>query len=113
MELPVVPLALEIPMTDPTPDKYFSAYSEFVPDFEAFCEKLCDPLPLHLRINTLKATVTETLLRMERYGYPLVQEEFIPVVLRARNITQPGHILEFSLGHLHSQAFSSVLAGSA
>jgi NOL1/NOP2/sun family putative RNA methylase len=97
-------------MTNPTPENYFSEYSEFVPDFEAFCEKLCDPLPLHLRINTLKATVTETRLRLERCGWPLVQEKSIPAVFRAKNITQPGHILEFSLGHLHSQALSSVLA---
>jgi NOL1/NOP2/sun family putative RNA methylase len=97
-------------MTNPTPDEYFSEYSEIVPDFEVFCRKLSDPLPVHLRINTLKATVTKTRLRLERYGYLLVQEESVPMVFRAENITRPGHILEFSLGHLHSQALSSVLA---
>jgi NOL1/NOP2/sun family putative RNA methylase len=35
------------------------------------------------------------------------------MVFRAQNLSQPGHLLEFSLGHLHSQALSSVLAALA
>lgn len=97
-------------MTKPVPEEYFSAYAEIIPGFEAFCSKLFEPLPVHLRINTLKAPVRQTRLRLERCGFLLVEENSVPMVFRAENSIQPGHVLEFSLGHLHSQALSSVLA---
>jgi NOL1/NOP2/sun family putative RNA methylase len=93
------------------PKQYFSAYAKIIPDFAAFCRKLADTLPVHLRINTLKASVTETRIRLEDRGVLLVPEKCSDMVFRAENITQPGHLLEYSLGHLHSQALSSVLAG--
>jgi len=61
-------------------------------------------------MNTLKAPVRETRLRLEQQGIALVKEYPLKLVYRTENISQPGHLLEFSLGHLHSQAFSSVLA---
>jgi 16S rRNA C967 or C1407 C5-methylase (RsmB/RsmF family) len=48
-------------------------------------------------------------LRLEQQGIVLVKEDPLTLVYRAENVSQPGHLLEFSLGHLHSQAFSSVL----
>ena len=93
-------------MTNLTPEEYFRSYSEMIPDFPAFCGKLADPLPMHLRINTLKANVIETRMRLEHRGIFLVQENPLPMVFRAQNLSQPGHLLEFSLGHLHSQALS-------
>ncbi len=98
-------------MPSQTSAQYFSRYAEIIPDFLAFCMKLSEPQPIHLRINTLKATVTETRLRLERSGVRLVPEKSVEIAFRAENITQPGHLLEFSLGHVHSQALSSVLAG--
>lgn len=100
-------------MPSQTPEQYFSRYSEIVPDFSAFCRTLSEPQPIHLRINTLKAAVTDTRLRLERRGVRLVPVKFADVVFLAENITQPGHLLEFDLGHVHSQALSSVLAGLA
>jgi len=97
-------------MPNLTPEEYFSPFSQIVPDFAAFCSKLSDPLPVHLRMNTLKAPVRETRLRLEQQGIALVKEYPLKLVYRTENISQPGHLLEFSLGHLHSQAFSSVLA---
>ena len=100
-------------MTNLTPEEYFRPYSAMIPDFPAFCGKLADPLPMHLRINTLKASVIETRMRLEHRGIFLVQEKSLPMVFRAKNLSQPGHLLEFSLGHLHSQALSSILAALA
>ena len=96
--------------TNLTPHEYFAPFSQIIPDFSAFCRKLSDPLPVHLRINSLKATVRETRSRLEQQGISLVKENHLPLVYRGENISQPGHLLEFSLGHLHSQALSSVLA---
>ena len=92
------------------PAEYFGPFARIIPDFAAFCNKLSDPLPVHLRMNTLKALERETRLRLERQGFVLVKEDPLKLVYRAENISQPGHLLEYSLGHLHSQAFSSVLA---
>ena len=92
------------------PAEYFGPFAQIIPDFAAFCNKLSDPLPVHLRMNTLKAPERETRLRLERQGFVLVKEDPLKLVYRAENISQPGHLLEYSLGHLHSQAFSSVLA---
>ncbi len=100
-------------MPGKTPEQHFSPYSEFVPDFSDFCKKLAEPQPIHLRINTLKAVVTDTRLRMERRGVSLVPEKSVEIVFRATNISQPGHLPEYCLGHVHSQALSSVLAGLA
>jgi NOL1/NOP2/sun family putative RNA methylase len=97
-------------MNNPAAAEHFSAYAEIIPDFEIFCSKISDPLPVHLRLNTLKAPIKETRLRLERRGFLLVEEKSVPLVFRAKNLIQPGHLLEFSLGHLHSQALSSVLA---
>jgi NOL1/NOP2/sun family putative RNA methylase len=84
-----------------------------IPEFADFCRSLSEPQPVYLRVNTLKASVTETRLRLERQGFLLVEERSLPMVFRAKNIKQPGHLIEFSLGHLHSQTLSSVLAGIA
>jgi NOL1/NOP2/sun family putative RNA methylase len=92
------------------PEEYFAPFAQIIPDFAAFCSKLSDPLPVHLRMNTLKAPERETRLRLERHGLVLVKEDPLKLVYRAENISQPGHLLEYSLGHLHSQAFSSALA---
>ncbi len=98
-------------MSYPTPAEFFASYSEIIQDFTAFCSRLSEPLPVHLRINTLKAPIVETRSRLERQGFLLVEEKPLHMVFRAGNIPLPGHLLEFSLGHLHSQALSSVLAG--
>ena len=97
-------------MASLTPEAYFAPFSQIIPDFVAFCRKLSGPLPVHLRMNTLKAPVSETRRRLEEQGALLVKEDPFDFVYRAVNISQPGHLLEFSLGLLHSQALSSVLA---
>jgi NOL1/NOP2/sun family putative RNA methylase len=79
-------------MPNLTPEEYFAPFSQIIPNFAAFCSKLSATLPVHFRMNTLKAPVRETRLRLEQQGIALVK---------------------VSLGHLHSQAFSSVLAAFA
>jgi len=97
-------------MPNLTPEEYFAPFSQIIPNFAAFCSKLSAPLPLHLRMNSLKAPVEETRLRLERQGIALVKEDPLKILYRVENVSHPGHLLEFSLGHLHSQALSSVLA---
>ena len=94
-----------------SPEQYFSSYRGIIPDFAVFCRKLFSPLPVHLRINTLKGSVAEIRSRLERRGLLLRPEEPIGIVFRVQNIKQPGHLPEYALGHVHSQAFSSVLSG--
>jgi NOL1/NOP2/sun family putative RNA methylase len=100
-------------MSSLTPEEYFAPFSQIIPNFVAFCRKLSDPLPIHLRMNTLRAPVRQTRLRLEEQGVVLVKEGPLDFLYRAVNIGQPGHLLEFSLGLLHSQALSSVLAAFA
>jgi NOL1/NOP2/sun family putative RNA methylase len=100
-------------MSDLSPEHHFSAYRDIIPGFAAFCSKLREPLPVHLRLNTLKAPTGETCLRLRRHGVSFAPEEPGGLVLRAQNLTLPGHLPTFSLGYLHTQTLSSVLAGLA
>ena len=81
-------------MSDLTPEQCFSSYSDIIPDFAAFCSKLSKPLPVHLRINTLKGSVAEIRSRLEKHGLLLIPEETIGIVFRAENVGQPGHLPE-------------------
>ena len=79
------------------PEEYFAPFAQIIPDFAAFCNKLSDPLPVHLRMNSLKAPVRETRLRLKQQGIVLVKEDPFKLVCRAENVSLPGHLLEFSL----------------
>ena len=100
-------------MSSLTPEQCFLSYREIIPDFTAFCKKLLDPLPVHLRINSLKGSVAEIHSRLERRGLQLIPEEPFGIVLRVQNIKRSGHLPEYALGLVHSQALSSVMSGLA
>lgn len=96
-----------------SPEHRFSIYRRIIPDFTAFCRKLAEPLPRHLRLNTLKAAPSRIRTRLQGRGVLLQPEDSNPLLVRARNLEHPGHLPEFALGHFHIQALSSALAGLA
>jgi 16S rRNA C967 or C1407 C5-methylase (RsmB/RsmF family) len=75
------------------PEEYFAPFFQIIQDVAAFCSKISGPLPLHLRMNTLKALAREICLRLERQGIPLIKEDPLQLLYRAENISQPGHPL--------------------
>ncbi len=89
----------------------FESYREFIPDFEDFQESLHLPIPTHIRINTLKAEIQHTIDSLLEKGI-LLRPSFPddPTLLEAPKLEFPGNLLEYFLGHIHPQAFTSCLA---
>ncbi|MBW1980234.1 MAG: RsmB/NOP family class I SAM-dependent RNA methyltransferase [Deltaproteobacteria bacterium] len=88
----------------------FAAYQGIIPDYAAFCRRVCQPLPLYLRINTLKTTVGAARSRLEQRGVLLEPVAELAFLFKAAGVEQPGHLFEFALGHIHSQTYTSALA---
>jgi NOL1/NOP2/sun family putative RNA methylase len=92
----------------------FEQYGDLIPDFAGFQESLSHPLPTHLRINTLKATPASVLRSMGEEGRPLEQSlDGCQTLYGASELSSPGHLLEYFLGHIHPQALTSCLASMA
>ena len=89
----------------------FEYYKEFVPDFAEFQDSLKDPIPTHLRINTLKAEAGKVQNRLKERGLKLFFSYLDdPTLVLAPDIPAPGNLLEYFLGYIHPQAFTSCLA---
>ena len=87
----------------------FSRYREVIPDYEDFLASLDRPLPVTVRVNTLK--IGAFLFRdfMQRRGYrvdpvPGVEEAFF-----LRGVESPGATLEYFLGFYQIQGVASML----
>lgn len=89
----------------------FECYKEFVPDFAEFQESLQDPIPTHLRINTLKANPGKVQNRLQARGFRLIPSyQGDTTLVLAPDIATPGNLLEYFLGYIHPQALTSCLA---
>jgi 16S rRNA C967 or C1407 C5-methylase (RsmB/RsmF family) len=66
-------------MPDLTPEEYFAPFSQITADFAAFCSKMSDPLPLYLRMNTLKTPVRESRWRLEQQDIVLTAFDLLKV----------------------------------
>jgi 16S rRNA C967 or C1407 C5-methylase (RsmB/RsmF family) len=49
-------------------ERAFERYSDIIPVFDTFQERLNSPLPQHLRVNTLKIKTEQLLQALERKG---------------------------------------------
>jgi tRNA (cytosine49-C5)-methyltransferase len=88
----------------------FEQYHDFIPDFDSFRESILKPLPLHIRINTLKADPGAVVASLKSKGASLRKslpgnETFYTV----NNLASPGNSLEYFMGHIHPQALTSCL----
>jgi len=92
----------------------FEKYSEFIPEFPLFREALLGPLPVHFRINLLKISPQNLLPLLEDKGIQLGKSmEGDDTLYHAWNLDSPGNLLEYALGYIHPQAFTSCLASKA
>jgi tRNA (cytosine49-C5)-methyltransferase len=92
-------------------ERAFERYSDIIPVFDTFQERLNTPLPQHLRVNTLKIKAKQLLQALERKGILLkgastAEETLFP----APKGSSPGKWLEYALGYIHPQALTSCLA---
>ncbi len=89
----------------------FESYRSIIPDFDLFQESLYRPIPVHLRVNTLKADIPKTVGLLRRNNIILknsIKDD--PTLYIAPGLTQPGNLIEYFLGYIHPQALTSCLA---
>lgn len=89
----------------------FESYKEIIPDYEDFLESIQKPLPVHLRINRLKAEPRAALESLQQRG--VVLHRSIPGnddLFVAENLRSPGNLVEYFRGFIHPQALTSCLA---
>ncbi|RLB79060.1 MAG: RsmB/NOP family class I SAM-dependent RNA methyltransferase [Deltaproteobacteria bacterium] len=89
----------------------FESYKEFIPAFDHFQASLREPIPTHLRINTLKADVDWVRGMLEEKGFEITSMYPLePTLILTPGISAPGNLLEYFLGYIHPQALTSCLA---
>ena len=86
----------------------FERYREIIPDYEGFLEASRQPLPAHIRVNTLKIGVEQARGFMVERGYELEPVKGIEEAFRLRQPETPGSTLEFFLGYYHIQGLTSM-----
>lgn len=91
--------------------RVFERYQNIVPDYAAFEESLLDPLPVHLRVNQLKASPGAVRAALEREGVGLRPSfDEASGLYEAQGLDAPGNLLAYYMGHIHPQALTSCLA---
>lgn len=91
--------------------RVFERYQDIVPDYAAFEESLFDPLPVHLRVNQLKASPGAVRAALEREGVRLRPSfDEASGLYEAQGLDAPGNLLAYYMGHIHPQALTSCLA---
>jgi len=89
----------------------FDEYMDFIPDYRLFREAVNRPPPVHVRVNRLKARPEVVIASMGSRGIKVVPvSERFPSFLILENVSHPGNLPEYHLGHIHPQALSSCLA---
>jgi tRNA (cytosine49-C5)-methyltransferase len=86
----------------------FERYRGIIPDYEGFLEASRQPLPAHIRINTLKIGVEQAREFMVERGYELEPVKGVEEAFRLRQPETPGSTLEFFLGYYHIQGLTSM-----
>ncbi|RMF83828.1 MAG: RsmB/NOP family class I SAM-dependent RNA methyltransferase [Nitrospinota bacterium] len=84
-------------------------YSHIIPDFTTFLQSLERPLPVHLRVNTLKVARERFLELAQKKGYELKPIPWYPDAFLALNLESPGTTLEYFLGYYYPQGLSSMI----
>jgi len=92
----------------------FECYREIIPDFQIFLESLSMPMPVHLRINSLKIEPAILISMLKEKGIDLMPSSKINKYLfNAPSLKSPGNLLEYLVGYVHPQALTSCLASVA
>jgi NOL1/NOP2/sun family putative RNA methylase len=86
----------------------FERYRGIIPDYEGFLEASKQPLPVYIRVNTLKIGVERAMKLMAERGYELEPVKGIEEAFRLRQPETPGSTLEFFLGYYHVQGLTSM-----
>jgi tRNA (cytosine49-C5)-methyltransferase len=90
---------------------FFDTYKAFIPDFSLFQESLRQPFSTHLRINTLKMDADRVVSILDKKGIRLQKSlGNNDTLYTAPDLTSPGNLLEYFMGHIHPQALTSCLA---
>ena len=93
---------------------FFEDYEGIIPDFSSFQESLRTPLPTHLRINLLKTEPSDLVARLEAQEITIQRaSDAHETLLLAPELTSPGNLVEYALGHIHPQALTSCLVSIA
>jgi tRNA (cytosine49-C5)-methyltransferase len=89
----------------------FECYREIIPDFKIFLESLETPLPVHLRVNSLKVDPTRLVSTLAEKSIELKQSlQGNNYLFEAPLLKSPGSLLEYLIGYIHPQALTSCLA---
>lgn len=104
-------MTLEIMSKSSESLKFFDAYRDLIPDFPLFVESLGEPMPTHVRVNSLKGDPAWVAKRLAGRGIRVEkavegEEKF----LLLPGVQNPGKLPEYAWGHIHPQAFTSCLA---
>ena len=92
----------------------FERYRDIIPEFSSFQESLRRPLPVHLRLNPLKADPAVILQALGQKGVALRRmSRRNETLFTAPGLEGPGNLMEYTLGFLHPQALTSCLAAIA
>jgi len=92
----------------------FERYRSFIPDFAIFQAALQEPLPTHLRVNTIKADPPDVVSFLVKRNIRL--EKSIrgdETLYRAEGLESGGNLIEYFLGYIHPQALTSCLPAMA
>jgi NOL1/NOP2/sun family putative RNA methylase len=89
----------------------FDEYMDFIQDYRLFGEALNRPLPVHVRVNRLKARPEAVVEPMVCRGINVVSvSERFPSFFILEGVSHPGNLPEYHLGYIHPQALTSCLA---
>jgi NOL1/NOP2/sun family putative RNA methylase len=89
----------------------FDIYRDIIPDFPEFEKSLFSPLPVHLRMNSLKSDPIQVVRRLKEEGVRLQRvHQVYDSFYISPDLASPGNLLEYFLGFIHPQAFTSCLA---
>ena len=89
---------------------HFKRYMDIIPDFDSFTEFLSRPLPITVRINTLKIDRSRLMDRLDRAGIEHEEMGWYPLGLRlGPGIERPGKLIEHLLGYVHIQEEVSMI----
>jgi len=92
----------------------FEEYSEFIPDFPLFQERIRKPFIPHLRVNRIRIEPDPLLALLVEKGILLKRtSKRDDSLFIAPEIKSTGNLLEYFAGYIHPQALTSCLASLA
>jgi NOL1/NOP2/sun family putative RNA methylase len=87
----------------------FKRYRDIIPDYAEFLTALEQPLPVSIRVNTLKIGPGPLQGLMREQGYDLEPVEGIEEAFLLHGVEAPGATLEYFLGYYQIQGLTSML----